>query len=927
MRRRRLVTAMLALLGAACSDSPVTAPLRALASSGPTAFLCLGEPSDISDVGLPLEDCPTERTQSVDDYSIPHLYALVTQPNSADIAVVDLTTQSNAVLDQDPFVPGANFLPVGAIPADIVATPSGMASFVIAREVQYEAIYALPSSLVRGSGARLTSWPACALPAAPGEMVLMLDPADGDGNIRPSCDAAYGDVEGDSAICQGEEHCNGDLGLDALAAGSPGRYKLIVTLPSEGGIAIIDAQSVLDGEPGERPPCNIERWVPLKVEPPALPTPPAPPPSNACVPATPTGDTLAENFTPLPAGITLDDKLLYVADRSAPVIHRIALPTPCEPNEISPLVTNSTEDPGRPVFTSRVAISPLTLDLERYLYAIDNIDGSILVYNVSDGAAGALPLERPNAASNPFQPTDRIRFGSPPRDIIIVQHQNDEVDASTGSTVPVRCDSDPGSSGPGTAYQTSAGFDSGAGPRNLRGVFSFAVLESGDIVVIDVDDYDAPCRGPVDQQAAAGCGEPLAAGPLKTSGEFSCNVVAPHQPRSEGYLLFTEGVADNQPGLTQLPALFDADGTLLRPDAEAMDEEETTATPRMRATVSDAATLVVVVGSTLEQLNPANGLLQTGSDMDDPSEHTLTMNLADPRAHILDQNWSVTYEGALPGFGNRFAELLRTTDGFELRELGSSFCSRGVRSATAAEAAFTDEGMDPAAAASRAAREADFAQIFSETPAEADPYWTGQNQCTFQSCGTEYGTVEAPLVSRDFRILEATDDILQLEQRIALASGAPPPKCCFPGVVEFRVRGGEQWIVVGSEVGFLTNMSIAEDGTCRPSCDENLALLNGRALSVPQDTVVRDDEPGAFTNPFFRFSIDADAPRRNMRFEFTTQGAFQPLALSVVSGDSDVQPTSIRYLSPTRELVVSDGSLEGITLLDLNGLIITRQYN
>jgi hypothetical protein len=922
--RLRLGAILLALLGTACTDSPVAVPLRALSSSGPTSFLCLDAPGNVSDVGLPLDECPTERAGAIDDFTIPHLYALVTQPNTASVAVVDLTTESDAVLDQDPSVPGANFLPVGAIPADIVSTPGGMASFVISREVQYEAIYALPSNMIRGTGSRLTSWPACALPAAPGEIELVIDPANEDGAVRPSCDADYGDPEGGDAMCEGELHCHGDLSLDGLTASEVGRYKLLVTLPSEGGFAVIDAQSVLDGEPGERQPCEIERWVPLKVEPPTLPPPPDPPESDACVPQATTGDTIAENFTPLPAGITLDDRLLYIADRGAPVIHRIDLPTPCEPTEISPLVTSSTEDPLRPVFTTRIAVSPPTLDLQRYLYAIDDIDGSIMVYDVSPEATKPLPLERENAFTNPFQPTDRIRFGAPPRDIILVQNQNDAVDDKTGSTIPVRCDPDPDSDGPGTRYRTSDGFDSGAGPLNLRGVFAFAVLESGDIVVIDVDDYDAPCRGPSDEHPSLGCEEPLASG-LETSGEYSCNTVAPHQPRSNGFLLFREGVAENQPGLTQFPSLFDADGTLLQPDAEP--GEDGVRPPRMRAVVNGAPTLDLAVGSTLEALNPSTGLLRSGGDTDDLSEHTLAMNLFDPRAHILDQNWTVTYEGALPGFGNRFAELATTADGFELRDVGGVFCTRGVRSRNAAELQFIDEGMSPADAATQADRQADFVQIFSETPVETDPYWSGQDTCTFLACNNGYGTVQAPRETRDLRVVEATDDLLALEPRTSATANAPPLECCFPGVVEYRVRGGDQWIVIGSEVGFLNRMTIADDGTCRPSCDENLALLTGRAVSTPPDTVVAAGDPGAFFNPFVQFAINAGAPRRNMQFELTTEGSFTPLTLSVVTNDADVQPTSIQYLSPTRELVVSDGSLEGITLLDLNGLAITRQYN
>jgi hypothetical protein len=68
------------------------------------------------------------------------------------------------------------------------------------------------------------------------------------------------------------------------------------------------------------------------------------------------------------------------------------------------------------------------------------------------------------------------------------------------------------------------------------------------------------------------------------------------------------------------------------------------------------------------------------------------------------------------------------------------------------------------------------------------------------------------------------------------------------------------------------------------------------------------------------------APKRDMQFQFRTTGGFTPLAVSVVTGSFDVQTQSVEYLSPTGELVVSDGSLEGITLMSLDLLAVTRQY-
>jgi hypothetical protein len=918
--RRALILGVLA--GAtACTDTPVQVALRALSSSGPVSFVCLAGPGGgAADVALPLDECTSGRVGEEADFSIPHIYALVTQPNNGEIAVVDLTAEDEPVIDQDPRVPGAGFLPVGAALTDIVSTPGGMASFAAAGEVSYEGIYALPSDMIRGGSPRLTSWPACALPAAPGQMALVLDPADADGAVRPSCDATYGEAEGEVICLRDEEfakkaeernavaHCHGDLANDARAVGKPGRYKLVVTLPSLGGVAVIDAQSILDGDAGQRLPCDIERWVALEVAPPPLPETPPPSPSATCVPPETGGDLFASAYVPVPAGITLDDHTLYVADRGAPVIHRIELPTVCEPREVTPLVARSAEDPDRVVHTSRVAVGPLTLDLKKYLYAVDVEDGSTMVFDVSDSGGSPLPLERENAVLNPFQPVDRIRFGAAPRDVVVVQHQNDEVDDDTGSTLPVRCDPDPTSNGPGTAYRTSEAYDSGAAPGKLRGVFSFSMLQSGDMVVIDVDDYDAPCRGPIDETTLAGCVPPLAED-LARSGEFTCNVVQPHQPRAATFLgANIEGKVRNQPGLRTYPLLFDADGAALQLADEDQDTE--TNVPRMVSSVAGQ----VVVKDTLEEVD------EQGRSVDDPNDHVLFMNLEDARAHILDQDWTATYEGGLPGFGDRFGELVETSTGFELRDVQSNFCDRGVVSATKLYEEAIEAGTPEAEASEVAFYFADYVQIASETPAEADPYWSGQSECSFLSCNTDFGTVEAPLDTRDLAILEATQDTLQLERRGPEADS--PVKCCFPGVVEFNVRGGDQWVVLGSAVGLLHTMVADDIGRCRPSCDANLGRLNARAFSTP---VGADLIP--FGNPFFRFGIIADAPERDMQFQWSTVGAFQPLALSVVTNDPDVQPTSIRLLSATGELVVSDGSLQGITLLDLNSLIITRQVN
>src|SRR5262249_35784165 len=62
----------------------------------------------------------------------------------------------------------------------------------------------------------------------------------------------------------------------------------------------------------------------------------------------------------------------------------------------------------------------------------------------------------------------------------------------------------------------------------------------------------------------------------------------------------------------------------------------------------------------------ATGLTASNSPAPDTSlagTSALLMNLQDPRAHITDQDWTVTFEGKLPGFDGRLATLTSSAPG------------------------------------------------------------------------------------------------------------------------------------------------------------------------------------------------------------------------------------------------------------------------
>ena len=922
------VLAALAALGAlvssaGCAEEPQTLSVRVLEQSGRVAFVCLAQPGVEPHPGRPISDCPAQQTLTPIDFGVneegratkPHIYALLTQTTRGEVAVIDVTSQNDSVIDLDPNVPGANFLPVGAQPVDIVATPEGTAAFVAVAEVGREGIFALPSTKLRPCAGctppGLGSFPACSLPSAPASMVMVADPlidapgASPDENgdipkrIRRCC--TTGDyIDFDGTTFSNETACEEDAEIGesgqkhALDLEGNGRQKLVVSMPELGGVAIFDAQDVLNRPEGSFEPCVPERWVPLKADVPPPPEPPAQPPEAGCVNADPLPPAVQVSSPSRPAGLAYADGHLYVADLGAPVIHDIAMATPCEPVERPPLVPTSTDDPTRAVTTSRVSVSPrLTSDLRRYLYAIDEGEGSVMAFDVSDDAAPRYPLRRPNAQWNPFQPRDRLRFIAPVKDVMLIDRDIPIAHPTTGAVAEgTRCDPTPSleqcvsdslTCDPATLYRTSSDYKSGAGPYRLRGQFAFMVLASGQVVVADVDDLDARCRIPSsfkDSLAGIfGCPAPGFDLPGEegwvSSKESSCNVVMPHALRSANYMLSNDLVGDYEPGLQTFPLLYDNTGALV--------QSSDPLSPQMRATVPKVAppdppndaevnAFHLTVGAGVYELDAASGSLAV-APVDEP-EHTVVMNFEDPRVHTVDQPWFVTFEGVIRGFEGRLAESLiaKTHDpavpSDELRDASSSFCDHGVQSQMSAfEILKTqDPSASDAALMAEAQTIADYAQILNELPPENDIYWSGSKTCfsdaapgdacacSYQDCRALFGTLETPSRERDLRIYEAYQDRIIV---VPNEGSRDQIKCCFPTLLELTVRARNQWVVEGQGSGFLHHViPDPATGACRNSCDPLEARVNGRVRSAPSvEARIEDGSRYAFMNPMFRFGI------------------------------------------------------------------------
>ncbi len=229
---------------------------------------------------------------------------------------------------------------------------------------------------------------------------------------------------------------------------------------------------------------------------------------------------LAPLSEPNPSAMVMRDDahLLYVADLSLPMIHVIDLTDPSKPVEIEPLLATSVAQPARPVKVGGLALSPPTSQYKRYLYAIDQAPGSLMVYDVTDGAAGPhSPLLRPHPELDPFSPIDRLTFAAPVATMAFVQHDwplqvpgGSNVTPNVSLAYPgLMCNPGPNAHPNSTTFNDlgayyrvdQAGVIQANGtvtnfPTRLRGVFAFATLSNGSVVTIDVDDWDAPCRRP-----------------------------------------------------------------------------------------------------------------------------------------------------------------------------------------------------------------------------------------------------------------------------------------------------------------------------------------------------------------------------------------------------------------------------------------------
>ncbi|HEY2515108.1 MAG TPA: hypothetical protein VGI39_29785 [Polyangiaceae bacterium] len=497
---------------------------------------------------------------------------------------------------------------------------------------------------------------------------------------------------------------------------------------------------------------------------------------------------------------------LYVADVTQPIIHVIDLSDPTQPVELAPLQTTNIAQPARAVTLGPIAVSPPTSQYQRFLYAVDKTGGGIMVYDITDPVNGPkVPLTRPHPELDPFLPPDRILFGAPVASVSFVRHDwplaekngtsqqnaqtglicnpNPNVDVLTSSG---NVDLGPfiaGPSGDGAYYRwsnTGSGLPE-LGPARLRGVFAFATLSNGNLVAIDVDDWDAPCRRPDPMIAHdAGLGLPssvdsLLAGPYSavappepvpgagdydpyhapitftsantsspTSLEWYFPSVAPHRVRSN-YLLETSAVTGSHAPYLQNTPLLTSNG-----DPVTTSGVQGIAYPSLVATDTHFVD-PLEQGTSAADPNPSNRVrlvtLPPGSQLPPGTTPNVRFAWEDPQVQT-DQDWAVTYEGPLPGFvdSNGYGLILANvepgssaggTPNFDTAVLTNPdglFCEKGIEDfalgqqrARAENAALGSAGLSTIPTYEQ--QVADYVQLVDYLPDSTDAYWGANTAC------------------------------------------------------------------------------------------------------------------------------------------------------------------------------------------------------
>jgi hypothetical protein len=413
-----------------------------------------------------------------------------------------------------------------------------------------------------------------------------------------------------------------------------------------------------------------------------------------------------------------------------------------------------------------------------------------------------------------------------------------------------------------------------------------------------------------------------------------------HELRSVYYVSADPNAGNHIPRFVTYPTLS-LKGTNLQTDASA----EGLKLPKLLGPADQTFT---AVGGELGFASDANADPRTAD------RNFVVPDLAEPRAHV-DQDWLLTYEGPLPGSAGKVGKVSFSNPDATSRGLfdpSGSFCSLGVLDREAAlvrgrplvaATSGSDEAGRAEALATWADDHADVVEITNDFLPEEDPYWSAvQNTCSYFRCATTYGPPDAPTSARSFPIVAAYQDRVLTAPTTVLdttdTNATLPPECCFPTLVNYQLRSSRSWVALGSVTGFNHHTTVdpatgrcIEAGVDRATslvCDTSVVKRNGRVFEAPNGPPRTHDDPFAFRDAELSFLVysGTDPSVRDMSFSWRMSGGFGGLALSLGRGSSFVAPQALTYSNAIERAVVTDGSLQGVVVIDVGAVSVTNTF-
>jgi len=744
-----------------CTSNTLVGAPRSFNRPERIAFVCfdLGEPA--SPRPVPLEECrPTSLTpdgagrQTFVDGR--RLHVLVTQVTRGEVAAADLT--SRIVLDSDRRIPGATFVPVGGTPTDVVVPEQTPTCAWVSTSADW-AVTAIPTLRFRPEHDA----------SVPDQVTRIELPA-------PPMDLALSPDERTLWVALPEAGAVARIAIDpeTCIAGAPDLVELDPTVPV--GV-LAPAQDDCTGD-------DLCRVCPLDFAPAAL------------APVAPRIHTPLEP-SPRPRVLELDAEtgVLLVGDENLPLVHRIELATG---SRLAPLSV------GAPV--RDLALSPWVPDSyalpsvlatpprSRFLYAIDDLDGSVMAVAYGDEAS-------PNFGA--VLAVDGEHSDRPDRIVLPVGARAVEV---------ITPGFDPSASDPriGTEDTTDVlnGLcDVGAeivspspAPSVLRGVFVSLAMTDGTVRIIDVYDLDAPCRG-----RSVGPGSPSTDCASPSNPNDDLVYVRRHRPRTGVFPARFVGVFEG-------PSISDPSGASLRVQTDGTSGRS-----------PSLATLDCPAG--MGGIWPA--------DADAPRLCSQT----DPFAAAAE-TWTLGWQGAIVGTASGSGRLRVDGDAVFL-DGRTDFCERGVLSA---EAAAGIPAGEP-----EAGYAGDLLAITTRLP---DAVLEGSATCRAVVGIDAVGQSTQPILVPIRRAWSSPEGLVApLLGRLELAADAPildastgAPRavtladalaCLGDALVTYDVRVQRGYAVSGTRTGFLHRVVRRDAGACELDTAQPRTLVGRAFHGVP----------------------------------------------------------------------------------------------